>query len=73
MELPYKIKRRDILRASINTFVKENSGFKLGNVTSARKETEIAIFYLVDNDLEALLDSIPKMTKRIVEVFNALP
>lgn len=73
MELPYKIKRRDILRASINTFVKENSGFKLGNVTSARKETEIAIFYLVDNDLEVLLDSIPRMTKRIVEVFNALP
>lgn len=70
--LSHKNKRRDILRASINTFVKEIPGCKLGKVTSAKKETEIAIFYLIENDLETLLDSIPKMTKMISEVFNRL-
>lgn len=36
------------------------------------KESEIAIFFLEDNDLKKLIDKIPIISKNIAEVFNKL-
>jgi hypothetical protein len=38
----------------------------------ATKESEVLIFFLDDNDLDSLMDSLPKITRQMIDVFNGL-
>jgi hypothetical protein len=38
----------------------------------ATKESEVLIFFFEENDLDSLMEMLPKITHRMIEVFNGL-
>ena len=72
-EVAYKMHRLEILRREANEFVATMPALHPGKVENrATKESEVLIFFLEDNDLDCLMELLPKITSRIIEVFNGL-
>lgn len=72
-EVAYKMRRLEILRREANEFVATMPALHPGTVENrATKESEILIFFLEDNDLDCLMELLPKITRRMIEVFNGL-
>ena len=70
--IAYKRHRIEILREEANRFVSTIPTLRLGKVhNSAIKESEVLIFFLEDNDFETLLESLPKISRRIMDVFQS--
>ena len=72
-EVEYKMHRLEILRNKANNIVGTMPGLHPGEVgNSAIKESEVLIFFLDDNDMDKLVDSIPKISRHMIEVFQNL-
>ena len=72
-EVAYKMRRLEILRREANEFVATMPALHPGKVENrATKESEVLIFFLEDNDLDCLMELLPKITSRMIEVFNGL-
>lgn len=72
-EIDYKMQRLEVLRNEANSIVKTIPDLRLGEVTnSAIMESEVLIFFFEDNNLEKLLESIPKISRHMIGVFQRL-
>lgn len=72
-EIDYKMRRLEILRNEANNIIGDMPNLHLGNmVNNAVKESEVLIFFLADNDLEAVIESIPKISRHMIDVFQSL-
>lgn len=72
-EVAYKKHRLEILRREANEFVATMPALHPGKVENrATKESEVLIFFLEDNDLDSLMESLPKITRQMIDVFNGL-
>ena len=72
-EVAYKMRRLEILRREANEFVATMPALHPGKVEDrATKESEVLIFFLEDNDLDCLMEMLPKISRRMIEVFNRL-
>ena len=72
-EVNYKMQRLDILRQEANDIVESIPILYAGKVENrATKESEVLIFFLEDNDLEAVIESIPKISRHMIDVFQRL-
>ena len=72
-EVAYKMHRLEILRREANEFVATMPALHPGKVENrATKESEVLIFFFEENDLDSLMEMLPKITHRMIEVFNGL-
>ena len=72
-EVSYKMRRLEILRREANEFVATMPALHPGKVEDkATKESEVLIFFFEENDLDCLMEMLPKITHRMIEVFNGL-
>ena len=72
-EVCYKMHRLEILRKEASSIVRTLPDLHLGKVENrATKESEVLIFFLEDNNLEMLLESIPKISRHMIDVFQRL-
>ena len=72
-EIAYKRHRLEILREEANRFVATIPTLCLGKVENrAIKESEVLIFFLEDNNLETLIESLPKISRHMMDVFQRL-
>ena len=72
-EVDYKMRRLEVLRNEANNIIGGMPNLHLGNVENrAVKESEVLIFFLADNDLEAIIESIPKISRHMIDVFQRL-
>lgn len=72
-EVDYKMRRLEILRNEANRIVGTMPDLHLGKVENrAVKESEVLIFFLDDNNLECLIESIPKISRHMIDVFQKL-
>ena len=72
-EIAYKMNRLEILRKEAKEIVAGMPALHPGEVNNrAIKESEVLIFFLDDNDLDKVIESLPEITHRIIEVFNKL-
>ena len=72
-EVDYKMRRLEVLRNEANNIIGGMPNLHLGNVGNrAVKESEVLIFFLADNDLEAIIESIPKISRHMINVFQRL-
>lgn len=72
-EVPYKTQRLEILRKEANNLVANMPDLHPGKVHDrAVKESEVVIFFLEDNNLETLIEAIPKISSRMIKVFKNL-
>lgn len=72
-EVSYKMRRLEILRREANEFVATMPALHPGKVENrATKESEVLIFFFEENDLDSLMEMLPKITHRMIEVFNGL-
>ena len=70
-EVEYKMRRLEILRNEANRIVGTMPGLHPGKVGDrGTKECEVLIFFLEDNNLEILLESIPKISRHMIDVFQ---
>ena len=73
-EVAYKMRRLAILRKEANEIVANMPDLHSGKVENrATKESEVLIFFLEDNDLNRLMELLPKISRRMIDVFNELP
>ena len=69
-EVEYKMRRLEILRKEADSIVETMPDLHPGKVQNrAIKESEVQIFFLEDNDLEKLIESIPKISRHMINVF----
>ena len=72
-EVDYKMQRLELLRNEANRIVGTMKDLHPGRVENrAIKESEVLIFFLEENDLNKLLELLPKITQRMINVFNGL-
>ncbi len=72
-EIDYKMQRLKFLRNEANSIVGSLQGLHLGEVHNRGiKESEVLIFFLEDNDLETLIEALPKISRRMMDVFREL-
>ena len=72
-EVDYKMRRLEILRNEANRIVGAMADLHPGRVENrAIKESEVLIFFLEDNDLERLIESIPMISRHMIDVFQRL-
>ena len=72
-EVEYKMHRLETLRNEANNIVGSMFDLHLGEVVNnATKESEVLIFFLNDNDLDKLIDAIPKISRYMIDVFQRL-
>ena len=72
-EVDYKMRRLEILRNEANNIVGNMPDLHMGKVENkAIKESEVMIFFLEDNDLDKLIESIPKISRYMIDVFQRL-
>ena len=72
-EVAYKMHRLEILRREANEFVATMPALHPGKVEDrATKESEVLIFFLEENDLDCLMESLPRISRRMIDVFNEL-
>lgn len=73
-EVAYKMRRLEILRREANKLVATMPALYPGKVEDrATKESEVLIFFLIDNDLDKLMELLPVISRRMIEVFKELP
>lgn len=73
-EVAYKMRRLEILRKEANELVATMPALHPGKVEDrATKESEVLIFFLEDNELDCLMELLPKITRRMIKVFKELP
>ena len=72
-EIAYKMRRLEILRNEANHIIGAMPNLHPGKVENrATKESEVLIFFLADNDLEAVIESIPKISRYLIDAFQSL-
>ena len=72
-EVSYKMQRLEILRREANRIVESFPNICAGRVENrATKESEVLIFFLEDNDIETLIETIPAITQQMITVFKGL-
>lgn len=72
-EIDYKMRRLEILRNEANHIIGDMPNLHPGKVENrAVKESEVLIFFLADNDLEAVIGSIPKISRHMIDVFQSI-
>ena len=72
-EVDYKMKRLEVLRNEAANIVRTMPDLHLGKVENkAVKESEVLIFFLEDNNLERLLEAIPKISRHMIDTFQRL-
>jgi hypothetical protein len=72
-EVAYKMRRLEILRKEANEYVATMPVLHPDKVENrATKESEVLIFFLEDNDLDSLMELLPKISRRMIEVFKGL-
>lgn len=72
-EIAYKKHRLEILRNEANGLVATIPALYLGKVENrAIKESEVMIFFLEDNNLETLIEALPKISRYMMDVFQGL-
>lgn len=72
-EVAYKKRRLEILRKKANEFVATMPALHLGKVNDmGKKESEVIIFFLDDNEIDRIIQSIPPITHHMINVFNTL-
>lgn len=72
-EIDYKMKRLEILRNEATGIVGSLQDLHLGKVNNRGiKESEVLIFFLEDNDLGTLIEALPKISRRMMDVFREL-
>lgn len=69
----YKKQRLEILRSEVTNIVSIMPKLRFGKVTNGLKESEVLILFLIDNDLDDVLEALPKISLHMIEVFNKLP
>ncbi len=69
----YKKQRLEILRLEVTNIVSIMPKLRFGKVTNGLKESEVLILFLIDNDLDDVLEALPKISLHMIEVFNKLP
>jgi hypothetical protein len=73
-QVSYKMRRLEILRKEAEKYVANIPELHLGIVNNrARNESEVMIFFFIENDLDILLEALPKISSYMIEVFNKLP
>jgi hypothetical protein len=72
-EVDYKMKRLEALRNEATNIVGTMPDLHVGKVENrAVKESEVLIFFLEDNNLERLLEAIPKISRHMIDTFQRL-
>ena len=72
-EVDYKMKRLEVLRNEATNIVGTMPDLHVGKVENkAIKESEVLIFFLEDNNLERLLEAIPKISRHMIDAFQRL-
>lgn len=73
-EIEYKNQRLFELRKEANIMSQNMPDLNLGKVTSGlnKKESEVIIFFLKENDINKVIDALPKISQNMVSVFNSL-
>ena len=72
-EIDYKMRRLEVLRNEANHIIGDMPNLHPGKVENrAVKESEVLIFFLADNDLEAVIGSIPKISRHMIDVFQSI-
>ena len=72
-EVAYKMRRLKILRKEANELVATMPALHPGKVEDrGTKESEVLIFFLEDNNLDCLMELLPKISRRMTDVFNGL-
>ncbi len=73
-ELEYKNQRLYELRKEANIMLQTMPDLNLGKVTSGlnKQESEVMIFFLKDNDINKVIEALPKISQHMVSVFNSL-
>lgn len=74
-EIIIKGRRLNDLREEANRYIESNyTNLKLGEVVNLgiKKQNEVIIFFLKDNDLEPLIESLPMISKHMKEFFDGL-
>ncbi len=72
-EVDYKMRRLEILRNEASRIVGTMANLHPGRVENrAIKESEVLIFFLEDNDLESVIESIPKISRYLIDAFQSL-
>lgn len=72
-EVDYKMKRLEVLRNEATNIVGTMPDLHVGKVENrAVKESEVLIFFLEDNNLERLLEAIPKISRHMIDAFQRL-
>lgn len=72
-EVKYKMHRLEILRKEADSIVASMPALHPGKVVDrGTKECEVLIFFLEDNDLNKLMEMLPKISSRMIEVFENL-
>lgn len=73
-QVSYKMSRLEILRKKADDFVTQMPELHMGVVSDrARNESEVIIFYFIENDLNILIEALPKISSYMIEVFKKLP
>jgi hypothetical protein len=72
-ELAYKMRRLEILRKEANKLIATLPALHPGKVENkGKQECEVLIFFLEDNDLEILMESLPMVSRWMIDVFKSL-
>ncbi len=72
-EIEYKMRRLEILRKEAGDIVASMPALHPGKLTDRGiKESEVLIFFLEENDIYCLMELLPKISSRMIEVFKNL-
>lgn len=72
-EVEYKMHRLDILRKEAADIAASMSALHPGKLTDRGiKESEVMIFFLEENDIYCLMELLPKISSRMIDVFKNL-
>lgn len=72
-EISYKMHRLEILRKEASDIVAGMPELHPGKVVDkGKKESEVLIFFLEENDLGKLMEMLPKISSRMIEAFKNL-
>lgn len=72
-EVEYKMQRLGILRKEAADIVASMPALHPGKVTDrGTKESEVLIFFLDENDMDRLMELLPKISSRMIDVFEKI-
>ena len=72
-EVEHKMRRLEILRKEAADIVASMPALHPGKVTDrGTKESEVLIFFLGENDFGKLMELLPKISSRMIDVFETI-